>query len=70
MNFLCMFILSVPQGDEGWFCKFCECKTEILEAMNAHLGTNFSVGSCWQVGSIYMLFYSLSDLHLFASAFN
>lgn len=39
---------NIPLGDQGWFCKFCECKTEILEAMNAHLGTNFSVDSYWK----------------------
>ncbi|KAF8392806.1 hypothetical protein HHK36_021043 [Tetracentron sinense] len=38
----------VPPGDQGWFCKFCECKMEILEAVNAHLGTHFSVNSNWQ----------------------
>ncbi|KAK9269452.1 hypothetical protein L1049_001226 [Liquidambar formosana] len=39
---------NIPPGDQGWFCKFCECKMEILEAMNAHLGTRFSVNSSWQ----------------------
>ncbi|RVW16140.1 Pathogenesis-related homeodomain protein [Vitis vinifera] len=39
---------NIPPGDQGWFCKFCECKMEILEAMNAHLGTRFSVDSTWQ----------------------
>ncbi|XAR63743.1 hypothetical protein NMG60_11023789 [Bertholletia excelsa] len=39
---------NIPPGDQGWFCKFCECKMEILEAMNAHLGTRFSADSHWQ----------------------
>ncbi|KAL5098185.1 hypothetical protein RYX36_002512 [Vicia faba] len=39
---------NIPPGDQGWFCKFCECKTEILEATNAHLGTRFSLDSTWQ----------------------
>ncbi|XP_022731937.1 pathogenesis-related homeodomain protein isoform X2 [Durio zibethinus] len=39
---------NIPPGDQGWFCKFCECKMEIIEAMNAHIGTNFSVDSHWQ----------------------
>ncbi|XP_030965830.1 pathogenesis-related homeodomain protein isoform X1 [Quercus lobata] len=39
---------NIPPGDQGWFCKFCECKMEILEAMNAHLGTHFSMNSIWQ----------------------
>ncbi|XP_061361750.1 pathogenesis-related homeodomain protein-like [Gastrolobium bilobum] len=39
---------NIPHGDHGWFCKFCECKMEILEAMNAHLGTHFSLHSTWQ----------------------
>ncbi|RDY09869.1 Pathogenesis-related homeodomain protein, partial [Mucuna pruriens] len=39
---------NIPPGDQGWFCKFCECKIEILEATNAHLGTQFSLDSSWQ----------------------
>ncbi|KAL6977859.1 hypothetical protein U1Q18_026642 [Sarracenia purpurea var. burkii] len=39
---------NIPPGDQGWFCKFCVCKMEILEAMNAHLGTRFSAESHWQ----------------------
>jgi len=40
---------AVPPGDQGWFCKFCECRMDIIEAMNAHLGTHFSEDSSWQV---------------------
>ncbi|XP_062163985.1 pathogenesis-related homeodomain protein isoform X2 [Alnus glutinosa] len=40
--------LDSDNSDQGWFCKFCECKMEILEAMNAHLGTHFSMNSNWQ----------------------
>ncbi|MED6174765.1 hypothetical protein PIB30_072126 [Stylosanthes scabra] len=39
---------NIPPGDQGWFCKLCECKMEILEATNAHLGTDFSLDSTWQ----------------------
>ncbi|XP_061964173.1 pathogenesis-related homeodomain protein-like isoform X3 [Populus nigra] len=39
---------SIPPGDQGWFCKFCECRMDIIEAMNAHLGTHFSEDSSWQ----------------------
>ncbi|XP_047171390.1 pathogenesis-related homeodomain protein isoform X1 [Vigna umbellata] len=39
---------NVPPGGQDWFCNFCECKMEILEAMNAHLGTHFSLHSAWQ----------------------
>ncbi|KAH7572532.1 hypothetical protein JRO89_XS04G0271100 [Xanthoceras sorbifolium] len=39
---------SIPPGDQGWFCRFCECKMEIIEAMNAHIGTHYSVNSNWQ----------------------
>lgn len=42
-------MLPVPPGDEGWFCKFCKKKMEILEATNAHLGTHFPLDSNWQV---------------------
>ncbi|XP_073017417.1 pathogenesis-related homeodomain protein-like isoform X2 [Primulina eburnea] len=40
--------ISVPSEDEGWFCKFCLSKMEVLEATNAHLGTDFSMDSNWQ----------------------
>ncbi|KAH1216248.1 Pathogenesis-related homeodomain protein [Glycine max] len=39
---------NISPGEQGWFCKFCECKMEILEATNAHLGTHFSLHSTWQ----------------------
>ncbi|XVE68249.1 hypothetical protein DITRI_Ditri09bG0053000 [Diplodiscus trichospermus] len=39
---------NIPPGDQGWFCKFCVCKMEIIEAMNAHIGTHFSIDSHWQ----------------------
>ncbi|CAK9184504.1 unnamed protein product [Ilex paraguariensis] len=39
---------NIPPGDQGWLCKFCDCKIEILEAMNAHIGTHFSSDSNWQ----------------------
>ncbi|KAL2921127.1 Pathogenesis-related homeodomain protein [Bienertia sinuspersici] len=31
--------IDIPPEDEGWLCKYCDCKMEILEATNAHLGT-------------------------------
>lgn len=49
---------AVPPGDQGWICKFCECKMEILELINAHLGTRFSLNSNWQVGIIDKIFIS------------
>ncbi|XP_020553235.1 pathogenesis-related homeodomain protein isoform X1 [Sesamum indicum] len=39
---------NIPPGDEGWFCKFCKKKMEILEATNAHIGTHFPMDSNWQ----------------------
>ncbi|CAA2969142.1 pathogenesis-related homeodomain isoform X1 [Olea europaea subsp. europaea] len=39
---------NIPPGDEGWFCKFCKSKMEILETTNAHLGTHFPMDSNWQ----------------------
>lgn len=39
---------NIPPGDQGWFCKYCICKTDILDAMNAQLGTNYSNDTNWQ----------------------
>ncbi|CAN1811299.1 Pathogenesis-related homeodomain protein [Linum perenne] len=39
---------AVPPGDQGWFCKFCERRMEIIDAMNAHLGTRFSMTCKWK----------------------
>ncbi|EPS72059.1 hypothetical protein M569_02699, partial [Genlisea aurea] len=39
---------DIPPEDEGWFCKFCEKKMEIIEATNAHLGTQFPLDSNWE----------------------
>lgn len=53
-NYICFNSQSlVPRGDQGWFCKFCECKMEILEVVNAHLGTCFSMDSTWQVSEYH-----------------
>ncbi|KAL6575216.1 hypothetical protein OROMI_012501 [Orobanche minor] len=42
---------NIPPGDEGWFCKFCKKKMEILEVTNAHLGSHFPMDCNWQGGS-------------------
>ncbi|PON74145.1 Octamer-binding transcription factor [Parasponia andersonii] len=39
---------SIPPGDQGWFCRFCECRMEILEVVNAHIGTHFSMNNSWE----------------------
>lgn len=39
---------NIPPGDEGWFCRYCKSKMEILEATNAHLGTNFPMDCTWE----------------------
>ncbi|KAF8053149.1 hypothetical protein N665_1458s0007 [Sinapis alba] len=39
---------SIPPGDQGWFCKFCDCKIEIIDTMNAQIGTQYPVDSNWQ----------------------
>ncbi|GAB2293512.1 hypothetical protein Dimus_027718 [Dionaea muscipula] len=39
---------NIPPEGQGWLCRYCECKMEILEAMNAHLGTEFSADSSWK----------------------
>ncbi|XP_019442565.1 PREDICTED: pathogenesis-related homeodomain protein-like isoform X2 [Lupinus angustifolius] len=38
----------IPPEGQGWFCKFCDCKMRILEVVNAHLGTHFSLHSTSQ----------------------
>ncbi|KAK6944596.1 Zinc finger, PHD-finger [Dillenia turbinata] len=50
---------NIPPDDQGWLCRFCECKMDIIEAMNAHIGTHFSVESNWQ--EIFMEEAALSD---------
>ncbi|KAJ0250863.1 Pathoproteinsis-related homeodomain protein [Hirschfeldia incana] len=39
---------SIPPGDQGWFCKFCDCKIEIIDTMNVQIGTQYPVDSNWQ----------------------
>ncbi|XP_010541113.1 PREDICTED: pathogenesis-related homeodomain protein isoform X2 [Tarenaya hassleriana] len=39
---------SIPPGDQSWFCKLCICKMEIIDSMNAHIGTHFPVDSNWK----------------------
>ncbi|XP_020082761.1 pathogenesis-related homeodomain protein isoform X3 [Ananas comosus] len=39
---------KIPPGDQGWLCKFCDSKLEILETINAHLSKNFSINSSWE----------------------
>ncbi|CAO2821457.1 unnamed protein product [Amaranthus hypochondriacus] len=39
---------DIPPEEEGWLCKYCDCKVEILDALNAHLGTLFSADTPWQ----------------------
>ncbi|KAL0903402.1 hypothetical protein M5K25_027778 [Dendrobium thyrsiflorum] len=39
---------KIPPGDQGWLCKICNCKMEILETINAHLSTCFTVNSSWE----------------------
>ncbi|CAI0629364.1 unnamed protein product [Linum tenue] len=41
-------VVYLPPGDQGWFCKFCECRMEIMDSMNAHLGTQYSTSCEWQ----------------------
>ncbi|XP_078439245.1 pathogenesis related homeodomain protein A [Wolffia australiana] len=39
---------KIPPGDQGWLCNFCECKMEILESLNAHVGTSLDINSRWE----------------------
>ena len=59
MEFTYLFLnVKVPPEDEGWLCKYCDSKMEILETINAHLGTLFSADSAWQVGSSRRLYFA------------
>ncbi|XP_071726912.1 pathogenesis-related homeodomain protein-like, partial [Rutidosis leptorrhynchoides] len=50
---------NIPPGDQGWFCKYCICKTEIIDSMNAHLGTSYRHDCNWQ--EIFKVEASLPD---------
>ncbi|KAK4759828.1 hypothetical protein SAY87_022959 [Trapa incisa] len=50
---------NIPPEDQGWFCRICDLKMEILESVNAHLGTCFSLESNWQ--EIFKAEAALSD---------
>ncbi|KAF3784126.1 Pathogenesis-related homeodomain protein [Nymphaea thermarum] len=39
---------NIPPEDEGWLCKICECKMEILDTLNAYLGTSYSMDNDWE----------------------
>eukprot|EP00250_Pteridium_aquilinum_P013069 c21111_g1_i1 orf=190-2352(+) len=39
---------DIPPDDEGWLCPVCDCKSECLEAVNAHLGTSYDMGDHWK----------------------
>ncbi|XP_031493542.1 pathogenesis-related homeodomain protein isoform X2 [Nymphaea colorata] len=39
---------NIPPEDEGWLCKICECKMEILDTLNAYLGTSYSMDNGWE----------------------
>ncbi|KAK8919401.1 hypothetical protein KSP39_PZI021029 [Platanthera zijinensis] len=39
---------KIPPGDQGWLCRICDCKVEILETINAYLGTCFTVDGSWE----------------------
>ncbi|XP_019182380.1 PREDICTED: pathogenesis-related homeodomain protein isoform X2 [Ipomoea nil] len=39
---------NIPPDDEGWFCKLCKIRMEIIESTNVHLGTHFAVDSNWE----------------------
>ncbi|KAM7269708.1 hypothetical protein ACFE04_025205 [Oxalis oulophora] len=43
-----LYTENIPPDDQGWFCKFCEHKMEVLDSMNAHLGTYFTADTRWQ----------------------
>jgi hypothetical protein len=53
--FVLCYLSVHSTGGRGWLCKFCLCKMEILEAVNAHLGTSLTVTCPSKVSPFHFL---------------
>ncbi|KAM3345577.1 hypothetical protein ACQJBY_020209 [Aegilops geniculata] len=39
---------DIPEAGERWLCPACDCKTNCIELINEHQGTNLSINDSWE----------------------